>query len=332
MKYKLLGNTGVRVSPLAIGTATLGVAPLEEDASRIIARALDAGINIFDCANSYGNQARFDRPTAPSADQRKSAEEILGKAIQGHRDEVFLCTKVMERVKPGPNGGGFDGGGLSRMHMMQQVDQSLRRLNTDHIDMYYAHHPDSSIPIEETLRTFEDLIHAGKIRYYAISTFSAWQTMEVLWKADKLGIQPPAAHQISYSLLNRGSERDVIPLAVKYGLSHTVFSPLAGGLLASLQVLEREFGGGARWGAPFSFTEDQVQVAQQFHQLAQETGYKPAHLALAWLTSRPSIASAIIGPENISELDENLEVLDLEVPQEVLDRVDEINKPQLRPF
>lgn len=331
MKYALLGSTGVRASRFAIGTATFGVAPLEEDAGRIIGGAMELGVNIFDCANSYGNQARFDRPTAPPVDQRKWAEEILGAALKGHRNEVIICSKVMERVKPGPNGGGFDGGGLTRLHMMQQVEQSLRRLGTDHIDVLYAHHPDPTTPIEDTLRTFDNLVQQGKIRYYALSTFAAWQEVEAVLLARQHNLHAPSIAQINYNLLNRAAERDLVPVAQKYGITHTVFGPLAGGLLASLEVLERDFTGSQRWGGR-GFTEEQIDIARQFNDVAKDTGYRPAHLALAWLTSRPTITTAIIGPENLSELEENLAVAEMDIPDEVLERVDEINRPQRLPF
>lgn len=321
MNYTGLGTTGVKVSRLAIGTATLGVRPLAEDADAFIGRALDLGINIFDCSNSYGHQARFDREGAPPAAEREPAEVILGRALGSHRNDVVLCSKVMEPVGPGVNDRG-----LSRKHINQQIEQTLRRFNTDYIDVYYAHHPDPTTPIEQTVRAFDDLVHQGKIRYWALSTFMGWQQMEALWTADRLGLNPPAVHQITYNLANRAVERDIIPVSIKYGMGTSVFSPLGGGLLAGLEVLERSVQGGARWGGR-GFTEEQIGLARQLDEVATKSGYKPAHLALNWLLSRPGVSCAIIGPENIAELEENVEGSTLEIPAEVMEMVDEIGRP-----
>lgn len=206
MQYQLLGQTGVRVSRLALGTALFGVAPLEADAAGLVRRALDLGVNFFETANSYGNQARFDRPGRPPAEQRRSAEEILGQALAGRRHEVVLATKVMERVGPGVNDGG-----LSRRHIVQQAEESLRRLRTDYIDLYYAHHPDPATPLEQTLRAFDDLVRQGKVRYAGLSTFPAWQMTEALWTSDRLGLNAPVCNQASYSLATRSAERELVP-------------------------------------------------------------------------------------------------------------------------
>jgi 1-deoxyxylulose-5-phosphate synthase len=168
MRYGTLGNTGVKVSCIGLGTATFGVAPFEGDARRLVGRALDLGINLIDTANSYGNQARFDRAGAPPAEARASAEEIVGRALGARRHDVVLCSKVMEPVGAGPNERG-----LSRRHIFNQIEASLRRLGTDHLDLYYAHHPDPATPIEQTLRAFDDLVHQGKIRYATLSTYPA---------------------------------------------------------------------------------------------------------------------------------------------------------------
>ena len=168
MRYSTLGSTGIKVSCIGLGTATFGVAPFESDAGRLVGRALDLGINLIDTANSYGNQARFDRTGAPPAEARASAEEIVGRALGARRRDVVLCSKVMEPVGAGPNERG-----LSRRHIFNQVEASLRRLGTDHLDLYYAHHPDPATPIEQTLRAFDDLVHQGKIRYATLSTYPA---------------------------------------------------------------------------------------------------------------------------------------------------------------
>lgn len=320
MKYSLLGRTGLHVSKIALGTATFGVTPRDEDAPAMINRALDLGINLFDTSNSYGHQPRFDQEGAPPADQRRPAEEILGSALKGRRHEAIICTKVREPVQPGPNGSG-----LSRVHMMQQVEESLRRLGTDYIDIYYAHHPDPLTPIDHTLRTFDDLIRQGKVRYCALSTFPAWQLTEALWQADSLNLNAPVADQVNYNLVNRSVEAEVVPACLRFGPSLTVFGPLYGGLLAGVSVLDRPVQGSQRWGRG-GFSEREVGIAHSLDALAKESGTPPAHLALAWLLSRPAVATAIIGPEKIGELEENCEAADLELASELLERVDAIGK------
>ncbi len=320
MLYRTLGTTGIQVSRIGIGTATFGVAPLEADCDRLIGRALDLGINLIDTANSYGNQARFDRAGAPPASARSSAEEIVGRAIRGRRSAVVLCSKVMEPVGEGPNDRG-----LSRRHVMEQVEISLKRLGTDHLDVYYAHHPDPATPLDQTLRAFDDLVRQGKIRHAALSTFPAWQTTEALWIADRLGLAPPVCAQIAYSLANRIAERETLPACWRFGLGVTVLSPLAGGLLAGPAVRERAVAGGLRWGAP-GFSESQIALAKQLEAIAVDSGNTPAALALAWLTTRPGIGCALVGPETLVELEANAAAGGLDLPAELLERVDAIGR------
>jgi aryl-alcohol dehydrogenase-like predicted oxidoreductase len=318
MKYSQLGRTGMRASRIALGTATFGVAPDPDEAERMVRVALDAGVNVFDCANSYGNQSRFDRPDVTPADQRASAEEILGGALDGRRDEVILCTKVRE-----PVGDGVNDHGLSRRHVFQQVDASLRRLRTDRIDIYYAHHPDPDTPIEETLRAFDDLIRMGKIHHYALSTYPAWRVVEALWKAERGGLSAPACHQIPYNLGFRAVEKDILPTCTEFEIPAMVFGPLGGGAFAGPSALERPIAGHKRWGGP-SLSERQLSMGRRLNAIAEEGGYAPAQLAIAWLLTRPGVCSAIIGPEDVGELTVNAGAADLELPDHVLAAVDAI--------
>lgn len=320
MKYAPMGRTGVQVSTLALGTATFGVAPAVGEAERVVAKALDLGINYFDCANSYGNQSRFDRPGVPPADQRESAEEILGRALKSRRNDVIISTKVREPVGTGPNDQG-----LSRLHIMNQVERSLKRLGTDHIDLYYGHHPDPNTPIEETMRTFDDLIRQGKIRYACLSTYNGWQIVDALWAADRIGMVPPPVNQMPYNLALRIVEREIVPACLQHGLSLTVFSPLAGGLFTPAADEQRKFSGGARWGGQ-GFSEAHLELSARLKAIADQGGYTRQQLALAWLISRPAVCSAVIGPETVAELEANIGAADLDLPADVLAAVDEIGK------
>jgi aryl-alcohol dehydrogenase-like predicted oxidoreductase len=324
MRYNLLGRSGLRVSCLGLGTATFGVAPLAGEAGELVARALDLGINLFDTANSYGNQSRFDRVGAPPAAARRSAEEILGEALAPRRNRVVLCSKVMEPVGVGPNDSG-----LSRLHILRQIDESLRRLRTDYVDVYYAHHPDPQTPIEETVLAFSDLVVQGKIRYYALSTFNAWKMTEVLWACERLNARAPICNQISYSLANRDAELNVIPACLRFGLGTTVFGPLSGGLLAGTDALRRPVSGDQRWGFA-GFTPAQLDLAKSFNAIASECNVAPATLALAWVTSRPGVSAALIGPESVQELEVDAAPVEFELSKELLDRIDLLGHPEPR--
>jgi aryl-alcohol dehydrogenase-like predicted oxidoreductase len=334
--YALIGRTGMRVSRLALGTAVLGLAPPEDGVDALIGAALDAGINLFDCANTYGSRPSFDREGLPAASERKHAEELLGKALKGRRDQVVLCTKVSEPVGTGPNDGGMiirglggKGGGLSRYHIMREVEQSLRRLDTDHIDIYHLHHPDLETAIEDTLRATDDLIRQGKVRYVGLSTYNGWQLTQAVMTADHLGLARPILDQVPYSLVNRWPEAEVQPAALELGLSLNCFSPLAGGALAGAEVMDREYTGLKRWGMPFDFPPEQKQAALELDALAQKWGHKPAHLALAWLLSRPAVGSAIIGPETSAELTQNAGVFDLDLDDAQIAEIDAIGTPPM---
>jgi aryl-alcohol dehydrogenase-like predicted oxidoreductase len=314
MKYSVLGPTGVRVSRICVGTATFGVAPSAHEADDVVGAALDLGINFFDTADVYGSTSTFDRPGAPPATERESAEEILGRSLAGRRDEVVLATKSGERR--------FDpDAGLSRRYIIQQVEQSLRRLSTDRIDLYYAHFPDPNTPLEQTLAVYDDLIRQGKLRYVALSNHTAWQMTEALWIADdRRLVSAPVAAQVMYSLLDRSAEKELAAACVRFGLSIIPYAPLHGGLLADLSVLDREIAGGKRCGGP-GYSDAEIAVARQLDQLAREWGLGMQQVSLAWLLSRPAVASVIVGAETAGELRANAAAADVELTQEQLDVV-----------
>ena len=204
MQYSVLGTTGVKVSQVCLGTATFGVAPTAQDADRLVGAAVDLGINFVDTADVYGNMPVFDRPGAPAAADREPAEQILGRALRGRRDEMVVATKSNGIV-----GHDVNDRGLSRRHIIRQVETSLRRLETDYIDLYYAHDPDPDTPLEQTLAAYDDLIRQGKIRYVGLSNHPAWQVIQALWIADDRRLQAPVAAQVKYSLLDRAAEREL---------------------------------------------------------------------------------------------------------------------------
>jgi 1-deoxyxylulose-5-phosphate synthase len=323
LKYSVLGPTGVRVSQLCVGTATFGVAPSSQEADGIVSAALDLGINFFDTADVYGSTPTFDRPGMPPASERESAEEILGRALVGRRDEVVIATKSGERR--------FDpDAALSRRYIIQQVEQSLRRLRTDRIDLYYAHFPDPNTPLEHTLAVYDDLIRQGKLHSVGLSNHPAWQVTEALWIADdRRMVSGPVAVQVMYSLLDRGAEKELAAACGRFGLSIVPYAPLHGGLLADLSVLDREFAGDKRYGGP-DFTQAEIAVARELDRLAREWGLGMQQVSLAWLLSRPAVASVIVGAENIDELRANCLAADVELTPEQSDAVSALTADLVR--
>ncbi|WP_024935190.1 aldo/keto reductase [Actinomadura welshii] len=322
MEYTNLGASGLRVSRLGLGTATFGLAPDATEADRMIRAALDAGINYIDTANSYGNQARFDRAGLPGAGERMSSEEIVGAALGKRRDEVVLASKVGE-----PIGGGPNDRGLGRTHIMRMVERTLSRLRTDHLDIYYAHHPDPDTGIAELLGTFDDLIRQGKIRHYALSTYDGWQLTEALLVAENIGVRKPVCHQTRYSLAKRWIEREVLPAARHFGLPTAVFSPLAGGLFAA-GTADRPYQGDARWGGQ-GFTGHERDLAMAVTGLANKWGLTTSGVALAWLLGRPGIATAIVGPETVEELNQLVPAVDgVRLDDAQMDELDRLLPPE----
>ena len=327
MEYRLLGRSGVRVSALCLGTAFLGINPLEDGVDALVGRALDLGINFVDTANSYGNQVRFDRPGIPPAAERKSSEELLGHALRGrNRQDVVIATKVQEWMADDPNGGGPNGGGLTRKHILAQCEQSLRRLGTDYIDVYYAHHPDPTTPLDQTLRAFDDLVKQGKVRYPALSNFPAWQMTHALWWCDRLQLNPPVAMEMPYSLFRREIEREVVPACLELGVGITAYSPLAGGLLSGAYKLGEPPPPGSRASFQRShvrpFSDAQLETTARLGDLAAGWGHTTAQVALAWLLGKPGLTSAIIGPENIAQLEELAPAGDLRLDAPQMEQVE----------
>src|SRR6476661_6324976 len=307
MQYSVLGPTGVKVSRICLGTATFGVAPSAQDADRIVGSAVDLGINFVDTADVYGHMPVFDRPGAPAAADREPAEQILGRALRGRRDDIIVATKSNGIV-----GRDINARGLSRRHIIRQVETSLRRLETDYIDLYYAHDPDPDTPLEQTLSVYDDLIRQGKIRYVGLSNHPAWQVTQALWTADDRRLNAPVAAQVKYSLLDRAAERELAPACERFALSIVPYAPLHGGLLADLAVLDREVAGDQRFSGA-GFTDAEIAIAPEVDRLSRAWELQPYQVSLAWLLSRPAVASAIIGAETVDELQANATAADIQL-------------------
>jgi 1-deoxyxylulose-5-phosphate synthase len=308
MDYSLLGPTGVKVSKICLGTATFGVAPDAQDAPRVVHAALDLGINFFDTANVYGASPTFDRPGVPPAAEREPAEQILGRALAGRRDDVVIATKSGERR--------FDpAAGLSRRYIIQQVEHSLRRLGTDYIDLYYAHFPDPHTPLEQTLLVYDDQVRQGKLRYVALSNHPAWQVTHALWIADNRRLAAaPVCVQVKYNLIDRAAEYELAPACQQFGLSILPFNPLHGGLLAGTQIPQRGIHGDQRFGGS-GFTETELEIGRAVERLSQDWSLQPYQVSLAWLLSRPAVASAIVGAETVEEITANATAADVILEQ-----------------
>lgn len=298
MEYRSLGRTGVMVSPLCLGTMNFGGPTGKEDSIAILDRALDAGINFIDTANVYN---------------AGESERIVGEALarDGKREQIVLATKVHGRMGPGPNDAGN-----SRYHIIKACEDSLRRLRTDHIDLYQLHRPSQTIPQDETLRACDDLIRAGKVRYIGCSTHPAWMVMEALATSEKYGLARYISEQPPYNLLDRRIENELVPLALKHGLALLPWSPLAGGILAGRYPVETtdyaEDSRAARAGAMFQARVSRRgrEVAAQVAQMARERGMTGSQLALLWVKDQPGITSPIIGPRTMAHLEDALGVLD----------------------
>lgn len=311
MRYRKLGRTGLKVSELCLGTMTFGWSVEEPESFAIMSQALDAGINFFDTADVY---SRWD----PRSYAGKT-EEIIGRWLAeepSRRDKVVLATKVRGQMGDQPNDQG-----LSRKHIIAAVDASLRRLQTDYIDLYQTHFPDGEVPIEETLWALDDLVRAGKVRYIGCSNYRAWQLMEALWTSDKLNLARYDSLQPHYHLLNRAEfERELQPVCAKYGVGVIVYSPLAGGLLTGkfrrgqpipegTRVAERGRDD-KRLSEPLWKLIDQLEVLAEKHQKTIP------QLAVAWVTGAPAITSAIIGATSSGQLHDTLGAADFELSSE----------------
>ncbi len=297
MQYRPLGHTGVTVSSLCFGAMSFGGDADEATSAALYARCRDAGVNFFDCANVYG---------------RGRAEELLGKFMAGHRDDLVITSKVGFRMRDGVNGEG-----LNRRHILREVEDSLRRLDTDRIDVYFCHRFDPSTPMEETLAALDILVLQGKILYPAVSNWAAWQIAKALGVSALNGWARFAVMQPMYNLTKRQAEVELLPLAAAEGLGVIPYSPLGGGLLTGKYGVNQRPETGRlvenamyqkRYGDELHYV-----VAERFTEYARIHGYHPATLAVAWVMNHPAVTAPIIGARNLEQLEASLAAVEVEM-------------------
>ena len=317
MDYVNFGAAGVKVSRLALGLGLRGQAD-EAAAQRLVEQAIERGINLLDCATVYG-------PMDDRANIGRS-EIVLGRAIAGKRDQVVITSKVASPVGPGPNDRG-----LSRAHILREIEGTLRRQQTDHVDVYLAHVYDSTTPLEETVRALDDVVRSGKARYVGCCNYAAWQVCRALWIADALNANPYMCVQNPYSLLNRRLEWEMFGLARDRGLGVMAYSPLGVGLLGGAYQPGQPAPADTLWATRrrdrFESTMQGVvaDVVGAIHQIAAELGKTPAQIAFAWVLDHPEVTCAISGADTAEQLDDVLGALGWALPAEACQRLDEVS-------
>ena len=310
MRYRNLGRTGIKVSPYALGAMMFGAIgnPDHDESIRIIHRALDAGINLIDTADVYS---------------RGESEQIVGQALQERRADVVLATKARQPMSDDPNHQG-----ASRRWLVRALEDSLRRLGTDYIDLYQIHRPDPDTDIEETLSALTDLQRAGKIRAFGTSSLPASEIVRAHWVSERRGLARLRTEQPVYSILNRGIEREVLPVAQEFGMGTLVWSPLGGGLLTGRY---RKGQDAATHRSHFGFQhlkdDQRLDVVEQLIPLAEEAGVPLTHLAMAFVLAHPGVTSALIGPRTMAHLDDLLAGAEVALDDDLLDRIDKIVPP-----
>ena len=322
MKIKQLGRTGLKVTEICLGTMTFGNQCDEPTSHAIMSKAFDAGVTFFDTADAY--------PLGATLETVGRTEEYIGRWFQGHpgrRSQVVLATKFYGQVGSGPN----DQGG-SRKHIVQAIEGSLRRLQTDYIDLYQMHSPDHETPIDETLSALDDLVHSGKVLYIGCSNFPAWELCKAPWTSDKLGLARFDSVQPRYNLLFRQIEAELLPLAMDQGIGVISYNPLAGGLLTGRYQPGQAPEEGSRFTVQNAgklyqaryWQEPQMQAVEELKAFCQEHHIDIAQLAIAWVLAQPAITSAIVGASKPEHLDQTLPAVDLVLDEQMRAVCDDI--------
>jgi aryl-alcohol dehydrogenase-like predicted oxidoreductase len=311
MKIKRLGRTGLRVTEVCLGTMTFGNQCDEPTSHAIMNKAVEAGVTFFDTADVY--------PLGATPEMVGRTEEYIGSWLKGRRDQIVLATKFAGQV-----GNGLNDRGGSRKHILQAVENSLRRLHTDYIDLYQMHHLDPDTPLDETLRALDDLVHSGKVRYIGCSNFPAWQVCKSLWISDTEGLARFDAVQPRYNLLFRHIEGELLPLALDQGIGVISYNPLAGGMLTGRyqpgQVPQQGtrftlHNAGSMYQARY-WQDAQMQAVDRLKSYCQEHDLVIAQVALAWVLAQPAITSAIVGASKPEQLDQSLPAVNLTLDEQ----------------
>ncbi len=291
MEYLSLGRSGLQVSRVCMGTMTFGDQADEETSKQMVQRALDEGVNFFDTADMY---------------QTGLSEEILGRALKGHRDEVVVATKVFNPMGPGPNDRG-----LSRKHILKAMDDSLRRLQMDYVDLYQLHQPDYRTPLEETLAAMDQLVREGKTRYVGISNYAAWQICQALWICDRRDFAPIISVQPMYNLIARGIDQELLPFCREFGLGVMVYNPLAAGLLTGKHKKGAPPAEGTRFAKKEMYRDrfwhdELFDATEKLQRVAKQFGLSMVELSLQWILAQPDVTCVIVGASRMEHLEQNL--------------------------
>jgi aryl-alcohol dehydrogenase-like predicted oxidoreductase len=314
MQYRNVGRSGLKVSEICLGAMTFGHTTGEAEAEAIVDAALDAGVNFFDAANTYA---------------KGRSEEILGKLVKRRRHDCVIATKCFNPTGAGPNDSGS-----SRQHIMRAVEDSLRRLQTDHIDVYYLHHSDYETPLDETLRALDDLVRHGKVRYIACSNFDAWRLMEALWISDSRGWERFVCYQPQYNLVVRDIEAEILPACRHKGVGVVAWGPLAGGFLTGKYQPGQRSAPGTRSQEQWVFMDRMFapnadETLETLLSVSAELGCQPAALAIRWVLEQAGVSSAIVGARTVDQFAKSLAAATLSPPAEALARLSEVSA--LRP-
>ncbi|UZJ77670.1 aldo/keto reductase [Fictibacillus sp. KU28468] len=319
MHYKKLGRTGLDVSSICLGTMAFGRWIDEEASHSIIASALEQGINFIDTANYYGKGQDTEIPYGTG-----ESEEIIGRALKGKRENVVLATKVGIRMGHGKNESG-----LSRGHIMKEVDRSLSRLQTDYIDLYQVHFFDNSTPLEETLRTLDNLVRSGKVRYIGCSNYAAWQIMKSHGISEKMNLEKYVSVQPQYNLLSREIEQELLPFCESEEVGVMVYSPLGRGMLSGKyknadDVPEESRAAKGERLIQNYFTPRNFELVSQYRQLAEKNKVSLSQFALSWVLNQPAVTSAIVGASKVHHVTDAVKISDWRWSEELLQKVNEI--------